>query len=55
MLTAAWAARNTVPADRLGRCVDVDAVVARYGEAAVRPVVDGYLTADDLALEVLED
>ncbi|MEM8925571.1 MAG: oxygenase MpaB family protein [Actinomycetota bacterium] len=48
-------AQNTLPADRLGRCVNVDAVIARYGEQAVRPVIDGYLTADDLALDVLDD
>ena len=52
---AQWAARCTVPAERLGRCVNVDQVIARYGEAAVRPIIDGYLTADDLGREVLED
>jgi hypothetical protein len=41
MLTPTWAARNTVPADRLGRCVNVEGVIARHGEAAVRPVIDG--------------
>ena len=55
MLTADGATRNTVPADRLGRCVHVDAVVARHGEALVRPIIDAYLTADDLALEVIEE
>ena len=55
MLTADGATRNTVPADRLGRCVHVDAVVARHGEAVVRPIIDAYLTADDLALEVIEE
>ena len=45
----------TVPAHRLGRVVDVDGVVSRYGIEAVRPLLDGMLTADDLALAVVED
>lgn len=55
MATTMRAARNTVPGDMLGRCVNVAEVVARHGEATVRPVIDGYLTADDLALDVLDD
>lgn len=47
--------QNTVPADQLGRCVNVAAVIAKHGEEAVRPVIDGYLTADDLALDALDD
>ena len=54
-MTAVSTARNTVAPESLGRCVNVEAAVARYGEAAVRPIIEGYLTADDLALEVLED
>lgn len=50
-----WAARYTVPPDQLGRCVNVESVIARFGGAAVRPIIDGYLTADDLAREVIED
>jgi hypothetical protein len=44
-----------VPAHRLGRVVNVDGVVSRYGIEAVRPLLDGMLTADDLALAVVED
>ena len=54
-MTTVWTPQNTVAAESLGRCVNVAAVLARHGEAAVRPVIEGYLTADDLALEVLED
>ena len=55
MTTTVWTAQNTLPPSQLGRCVNVTETMARYGEEAVRPVIEGYLTADDLALEVLED
>src|SRR5882757_4660277 len=45
----------TVPADRLGRVVNVDAAVRRYGAEAIEPLLDGMLTGDDLALAVVED
>ncbi|MEM7091743.1 MAG: oxygenase MpaB family protein [Actinomycetota bacterium] len=47
--------RVTVAPHELGRCANVAEVMARHGEAAVQPVIDGYMTADDLALEVLDD
>lgn len=45
----------TVPAERLGRVVEVDAARRRYGTDAVQPLLDGMLTADDVALAVVED
>ena len=54
-MTTTMRSNNTVAAEQLGRCGNVAQVVARYGEDAVRPVIDGDLTADDLALSVLED
>jgi hypothetical protein len=44
-----------VPADQLGRVVNVDDAVSRYGIEAVGPLLEGMLTADDLALAVVED
>ena len=46
--------KTTVPPERLGRCRNVDAVMAKHGADAVQPVIDGYMTADDLALLELE-
>jgi hypothetical protein len=45
----------TVPAHRLGRVVRHEEAVARFGADVIGPLVDGMLTADDLALAVVED
>ena len=52
---AAWRSRNTVPPWEMGRCYRPEDMIAKHGEHAVRPILDAYETADDLALEVLLD
>src|SRR5882757_9592576 len=39
----------------LGRVINADEAIARYGAATVQPLFDGMLTADDLALDVVDD
>jgi hypothetical protein len=48
-------ARNRRAPRDLGRLVNVDQAIERYGADAVQPLIDGCLTADDLALEVVDD
>jgi ER-bound oxygenase mpaB/B'/Rubber oxygenase, catalytic domain len=39
----------------LGRVINADEAIARYGTDTVQPLFDGMLTADDLALDVVDD
>jgi len=50
-----WAAKNTRPGAELGRVTRLEEAKLIFGEAALQPIIDAALTADDLALEVLED
>lgn len=40
--------------DQLGRSIRVDQAKARFGEAAMQPLFDGFLTCDETAMAVVE-
>lgn len=50
-----WAAKNSRPAEQLGRVFDLDGALAKFGRESIQPLLDGCLTADDLGRAVVED
>ena len=52
---AKWRPKTDKRPEELGRFTNVEETARRHGWDAVRPLLDGVMTGDDVAMEVMED